>query len=120
MEEVTAKAQVVVSRRGQSCHKACVERSRGCHTWGLQLFNDERVLREGWKTAGFRTVFNLTDGTETVFRDIEVSDVRRDGSALRLFKEETGVQWILELADWSKGPNCDAHTYFSYSVCPCF
>ena len=115
IDKLTSRIELVLARRGQTCHQACVMRTRGCYQWAVQLFNDERILYESWE----RSLFNLTSMSSVHFRDINIVSVKREGSIIRLLKD-SNTEWRLELAVWSKGPNCDDHTYYAYGLCPCF
>jgi hypothetical protein len=109
---------MLLARQGQSCKDACLERNKACHTWGLSLFNDFRVLSQDWKDKGFYPLFNLTSNEMLHFRDIEIASKRREGSTIRLVQKKS--IWVLELAVWAYGPTCEDPTYYGYALCPCY
>lgn len=119
IEKLMSRMEMVIAKRGQPCHLACLERNRGCHIWALQLFNDERILRQGWRPTTSYLLFNLTDGSRLRFSDINIVDVQKESSIIRLLRKSYS-EWSLELAAGTKGPNCDQHTYYAFGLCPCF
>jgi len=116
LDKLISRMEMVIAKRGQPCHQACLERSRGCHIWALQLLNDERVLRQ---VAAFYPLFNLTSGTRLRLSDIDIESVQQDSSIIRLVRKPNS-HWSLEFAAWTKGPNCEDHTYYAFGLCPCF
>lgn len=122
LSKIVSRTEVAIARRGQSCRSACLERNKGCHSWSLVLFNDQRVLRESWKQKDFYPVANLTSGEVLEFRDIEVSSVSRAGSAIRIIRRSEKVfdKWTLELAAWGEGPSCEDESLYGFALCPCF
>jgi len=118
VDQLAARVDMLLARQGQSCKDACSERNKACHTWGLALFNDHRVLSQDWKDRDFYPLRNLTSNATLHFRDIALASNRREGSTIRLVQK--GATWILELAVWAYGPTCDDPTYYGYAVCPCY
>lgn len=118
VDKLAGRVDMLLARQGQSCKDACLERNKACHTWGLSLFNDFRVLSQDWKDKGFYPLFNLTSNEMLHFRDIEIASKRREGSTIRLVQKKS--IWVLELAVWAYGPTCEDPTYYGYALCPCY
>ena len=118
ISQLVSRVSLFLSRPGQSCKDVCLEQNKACHTWTLSLYNDERILAQGWKKKDFQPVFNLTSEENVYFRDLKISGRRREGSAIRISRK--GNAWNLELAAWGAGLSCEDASYYSYSICPCY
>jgi hypothetical protein len=107
-EELKKEFYIKIGDKGASCSETCMQDSKVCQDWGLQLFNSEEMLEEPWLD---NNSYKIED--KLSFKGFKIKKSRREGNVLGINQHNE-----LILAEWDD-LSCDNSAEDISGICPC-